>query len=266
MGKKKKHLSPSSITQYLKCSAQYMFKNLIGPKPPTIALLYGKSVDSALNTNLEQKINSREDLSEDEIKDAFVTEWDSNKDTTRFFNTDKPDELRETGIKSVGLWRNEVAENIQPVSVQEKLAIEFEDFNYDILQFADVITEDKTIIDNKTAGRSVSVNKLSKELIVPHDHRLQLTMYDIGYQANHKEQADSLGLDYLIKTKTPKFQSVRWKPNEEDRSYIVNLMKVVANCVDKEVFMPNRNNMMCSRRFCAYWRECQEQYGGKVKK
>jgi len=265
MGKKKKHLSPSSITQYLKCSAQYMFKNLIGPKPPTIALLYGKSVDSALNTNLEQKINSREDLSEDEIKDAFVTEWDSNKDTTRFFNTDKPDELRETGIKSVGLWRNEVAENIQPVSVQEKLAIEFEDFNYDILQFADVITEDDVIIDNKTAGRSVSKNKKSGRLVIPHDHRLQLTMYDLGYEVNESTKAKSLGLDYLIKTKTPKVQQSRWMPNQQDRQYVLGLMEHVANGVKKEVFIPNRNNMMCSKRFCAYWQECEKKYGGRVK-
>ena len=70
--KTKPHLSPSSITQYLKCSAQFMFRKLIGNKPPSIALLYGKSVDEAINVDMEQKILTRKNLPMDDIKDAFV--------------------------------------------------------------------------------------------------------------------------------------------------------------------------------------------------
>ena len=90
----KPHLSPSSITQYLKCSAQYMFKKKLGPKPPGIALLYGKSVDNAINVDMEQKIVTRENLPSDDVKDAFVTEYDNNKDDTFFHKDDNPDVLR----------------------------------------------------------------------------------------------------------------------------------------------------------------------------
>ena len=121
---KKPHLSPSSITQYLKCSAQFMFKKQLGPKPPGIALLYGKSVDNAINVDMEQKIVTKENLPSDDVKDAFVTEYDNNKDDTFFHRDDKPDILREVGINSVGKWADEIAEKIQPISVQEKLAIE----------------------------------------------------------------------------------------------------------------------------------------------
>tara|TARA_R100000700_G_C3178529_1_gene154301 strand:+ start:1884 stop:2696 length:813 start_codon:yes stop_codon:yes gene_type:complete len=263
--KTKPHLSPSSITQYLKCSAQFMFRKLIGNKPPSIALLYGKSVDEAINVDMEQKILTRKNLPMDDIKDAFVTEWDENKDDTEFHSNDKPDALREIGINSVGHWSDTVAQDIQPKFVQKKLAVEFDDFDFDILQFADVITEDDVIIDNKTAGRSVSKNKKSGRLVIPHDHRLQLTMYDLGYEVNESTKAKSLGLDYLIKTKTPKVQQSRWMPNQQDRQYVLGLMEHVANGVKKEVFIPNRNNMMCSKRFCAYWQECEKKYGGRVK-
>ena len=259
------HLSPSSITQYIKCSAQFMFRKTIGAKPPGIALLYGKSVDEAINVDMEQKIDSKKNLSEDDVKDAFVTEWDANKDNTEFHSVDKPKDLREIGINSVGEWSNTIAKTIQPKAVQQKLPIEFNDFDFNVLQYADVITDDGVIIDNKTAGRSISVSKVTEKLLIPHDHRLQLTMYDIGYEVNESSQATGLGLDYLIKTKKPKIQQARWKPNKQDRQYVLQLMETVANGVKKEVFIPNRNNMMCSKRFCAYWRECENKYGGKVK-
>ena len=263
--KAKPHLSPSSITQYLKCSAQFMFRKTIGAKPPGIALLYGKSIDEAINIDMEQKIDSRENLPTDDIKDAFVTEWDSNKNDAEFHPTDKPDSLREIGIDSVGNWSETIAKEIQPKAVQKKLAVEFDDFDFNILQFADVITEGGVIIDNKTAGRSIPVSKVTDILLIPHDHRLQLTMYDIGYEVNESVRATGLGLDYLIKNKKPKIQQARWKPNKQDRQYVLGLMEQVANGVKKEVFIPNRSNMMCSKKFCAYWRECENKYGGKVK-
>ena len=263
--KTKPHLSPSSITQYLKCSAQFMFRKTVGAKPPGIALLYGKSIDEAINIDMNQKIESRENLPTNDIKDAFVTEWDNNKNAAEFHPTDKPDALREIGIDSVGNWSETIAKEIQPKAVQKKLAIQFDDFDFDILQFADVITESGVIIDNKTAGRSVSVSKISNKLLVPHDHRLQLTMYDIGYEANESIKPTGLGLDYLIKNKKPKDQQARWKPNKQDRQYVLGLIEHVANGVKKEVFIPNRNNMMCSKKFCGYWQECEKKYGGRVK-
>ena len=125
-----------------------------------------------------------------------------------------------------------------PKAVQKKLAVEFDDFDFNILQFADVITEGGVIIDNKTAGRSISVSKVSNKLLIPHDHRLQLTMYDIGYEVNESVKATGLGLDYLIKNKKPKIQQARWKPNKQDRRYVLGLMEHVANGVKKEVFIP----------------------------
>ena len=260
---KKPHLSPSSITQYLKCSAQYMFKKQLGPKPPGIALLYGKSVDNAINVDMEQKIITRKNLPSDDVKDAFVTEYDNNKDETLFHKNDNPDVLREVGINSVGKWADEIAEKIQPISVQEKLAIEFDDFNYDILQFADVITEDKTIIDNKTAGRSVP--QKDGEFKISNDHMLQLTMYGIGYKENHNEEVNELGLDYLIKNKNPKIQQVRWKPNNADKKYALSLIENVAKGIDNETYIPNRSSFMCSKKVCAFWSECEKNFGGKVR-
>ena len=58
----KKHLSPSQIKMYIRCSAQWMFRYREGFKmKPGIALLYGISADVAFNLNYGQKIDSHED-------------------------------------------------------------------------------------------------------------------------------------------------------------------------------------------------------------
>ena len=262
----KPHLSPSTINQYLRCSSQVLFKKTVGPKPPGMALLYGKSTDEAINVDMEQKITTKKDLGSDELKDAFVDSWDKNKTDTEFHTNDKPDELREIGIKAIGRWTDEIAPTIQPKSVQEQLPIQFPGFEYDILQYSDVITVDNKTIDNKTARTSVTTNKESGLLLVPPEHRLQLTMYGLGYEAVHGEEPSSLGLDYSIKTKEPKMQRAEWTPNKNDKQLAFNLIVGVAEGLDKGVFIPNRNSMICNRRMCGWWRECEAKYGGTVKK
>ena len=258
----KKTLSPSSINQFMKCSAQYWFKKIIGPKPPTIALLYGTAVDEAINVDLEQKITTHEDLPVDDVKDAFVSKWDEGKQETLFFDNDKPEELREVGINSVGHWLKETAPTVQPMSIQEKLEAKIDGSDYELFQFADVITTDNEIIDNKTSGRSLPDKN---GVVVPHDHRVQLTMYSLGFKYNYGQEPSSLGLDYLVKNKSPKVQRARWKPNGDDSKLVLSLINRVAKGIDKEVFIPNRAHFMCSKRFCAFWRECQQEFGGKVK-
>ena len=93
----------------------------------------------------------------------------------------------------------------------------------------------------------------------------QLTMYGIGYKINYNEDIKELGLDYLIKNKSPKIQQVRWKPNNTDKKYTLGLIKNVANGIDNETYIPNRSHFMCSKKFCAYWKECEKNFGGKVK-
>jgi len=250
------HLSPSSIGQYMKCSAQYFYKRTIGPKPPTISLLYGSSVDDAINLDMEQKIESHEDLKPNDVMDAFVSSWDKRKEETKFFPSDKPKDLRETGIRSVENWLQDVAPTIQPSAVQEELSFEADDSK--IVQYADLITEDGTIIDNKTAGRSPGEH-------ISHDHKLQLTLYGMGYESKNVFAPRELGLDYMIKTKTPKVQRVRWTPNDSDIMLANSMVGFVKKGIEKGVFIPNRGSFLCSKRFCGYWKECQSEFGGTVK-
>ena len=205
---------------------------------------------------MEQKIETHEDLKLNDVMDAFVTSWDNRKPDTKFFPSDKPEDLREVGIRSIENCMKDIAPTIQPKAVQEELS--FETNEAKIVQYADLITEEGIIIDNKTAGRSPG-NQIS------HDHLMQLTMYGMGYESKNIFKPKELGLDYMIKTKTPKVHRVRWKPNKGNIAIANSTIGQVKKSIEKGIFIPNRGSFMCTKRFCGYWKECQREFGGTVK-
>ncbi len=269
---KKKHLSPSQMKMYLRCGTQYMFRYIEGFKQvPGVALLYGTAYDDAINFNFIQKISTHDDLPVDDVTDAFATKWDDKKDLYELddHKGTKPEDIRENGILLTKTWREEKAPTIQPVAVQEPLHIEFEDFPYDIIQYADLIDDKETVIDNKTAGKSPPKKTRDDGTIyfIPgsFDDQLQLIMYALGYQIEHGHLPKKLALDYGVKLKKPKLVTAEIAPTQTDQDFIVNLIGQIASGIRKQHFMPNRGHMLCSKKYCGFWEMCQKNYGGKVK-
>ncbi len=238
---------------------------------PGVALLYGTSYDEAINLNFIQKISTHEDLPVDDVKDAFATTWDEKKDNYDLddHKGNAPEDIRENGINLTESWRTERAPTIQPVAVQEPLHIEFKDFPYDIIQYADLIDDKDIVRDNKTSAKSPPKKEKDDGTIfyIPNsfDDKLQLDMYALGYQVVHGELPKGLALDYGVKTKTPKQITAEFVPDKEDQRYILGLIGQIADGIKKQHFMPNRGHMLCSKKYCGFWEECQKNYGGKVK-
>jgi len=288
--KAKPHLSPSSINMMSNCEAQWNYRYKEGIiKPPGIALLRGKSTDVSISHNMEQKIESHSDLKEDEVVDAFVTEWDTEKDNTVFLPNDNPEEQREGGINSIKHYHSEMAPTIQPETVQEKFEIEFKGFDYNLLGYSDIITDSGIVIDNKTASKSpayCSCREKGKKqpnakckicrgwgydaTKISIGHLLQMTVYDLGYQLTRGKEAKSVRLDYLIKNKTPKIATVEPKITNSERTFLQKIMGITAERAtmiynEKITPTPNRASFMCSHKWCGYADICERDFGGKVK-
>ena len=122
------------------------------------------------------------------------------------------------------------------------------------------------MIDNKKAGKSPPKDK-ETGLYRPasFDDQIQLDFYDMGHEIHYGHRPKILGLDYMVKTKTPLVRSVTWAPNDADRTFILNLIGHVVNGIKKEHFMPNRGHFMCSKKYCGFWEKCEENWAGKVK-
>lgn len=256
---KKKHLSPSQMNMYLRCSAQYYFRYIEGLKlPPKSAMTFGSSVDAGLNHNFSQKIGSKKDLKVNELLDAFSTAFEIGKQTTEWEKDENPAEIKDGGVILLKKYHKEIAPKIQPIAVQEQLKIEFNDFDYDFLGYADLIDESGVIIDNKTSGKSPA--KEGEGFRVAPDHDVQLSAYALGYRLKFHKPEAGLRVDYLIRTKEPKFIQVPLLKTNADVDYLLRLIGYVVDAIQKEVFIPNRGNMLCSPRWCGYYDACKKEF------
>ena len=95
---------------------------------------------------------------------------------------------------------------------------------------ADVIDKNGTVIDMKTSSK--------KPGSISASDALQLTTY--GLLAGKRETR----LITLARTKTPSCMA--------------------AGSMQSGLYLPNRGSNLCSRKHCAFWRECQAEYGGAV--
>ncbi len=267
---KKPHISYSQMGMWSRCGVQYFYRYRKGLKvPPASALTQGISCDVAINVNYEQKIKSWEDLPQDDVKDAYVTEFDKRKQDTDWQKDEKPEDMRAHGIKIVETFRADVAPNIQPVSVQEKLWVPFEGFPVDLVGVIDVTAladkekPDGPIIirDNKTTAKSPpSTGGFANEA-----DRLQLALYSLGNRAKTGKIEAGVAVDYLVKLKEPKAVTVEDVITESDHRFALQLIGRVVDAIEKSVFVPNRTGFMCNKRHCGYHMRCVKDFGGRIR-
>ncbi len=44
-----------------------------------------------------------------------------------------------------------------------------------------------------------------------------------------------------------------------------SIYPLVQEGMQSGLYFPNRQSLLCSRRQCAFWRECQREFGGSVR-
>lgn len=257
----RKHISISQINMYLRCSMQYYYRYIQGLKvQPKSALTLGSAIDTGLNHNYLQKIETHQDLKANEVEDVFSTEFESRKVDTLWQKDEDPAEIKDNGVKMIGAYHKQIAPTVQPIAVQKEIRIEFENFDYDALMYLDLIDDTKTIIDTKTTSK-----RYKSEDTIPDDHRRQLAFYGFGYRTQNQEPESGLRLDYLHKgTGCEPFQ-IPLTYSDEDLRYCHSLLGYVANAVQQKVFIPNRSSFLCSQKWCGYWELCAKDIGGRIK-
>lgn len=73
-------------------------------------------------------------------------------------------------------------------------------------------------------------------------------------------------MDCLVKNKKPKLVEQAYTVEECDLIEVERMYPLVQQAIRAGLFLPNRSNFMCSRKYCAFWRACQREFGGKVAK
>jgi hypothetical protein len=246
-----KLLSPTQVRAFLSCSARWWFKyGLSEPEPKNSALALGSAVHRALEANFREKVTTKEDLDTLGVVALFRMAWQEQADQTEFRDDEDPTALGKVGEQLVAKYMDEAAPWIQPAAVE--LDVTGEIGGVRVRGKVDLLDEEGRVVDVKTAARKPSG-------IAP-DYAFQLATYrQITPGASGEAR-----LDTLVKTKTVQLIQQGYTVGEPDLRATEVLYPLVQEGIANGLYFPNRQSLTCSRRNCAFWRQCEREFGGTI--
>jgi hypothetical protein len=256
-------LSPSQARCFLSCQARWWFKYAVKlPDPINAKRALGNAVHRALETNFRAKLDTKEDLSSAEVVEAFESAWDAEVETAVFDEDDVVDELAGTGRGLVTKFMDEAAEKIAPAAIERR--VEGEIAGVKVCGYIDLLDTFGRVIDLKTAAKKPGEDVDSAYAFQIATYR-QLPIVPIETDGPFTPQTNGQATVYtMVKTKKPQLIEQSYEVSLEDQIATQKLYPMVQAGIRHGLYLPNRKDMMCSRRNCNYWRECQAEYGGKV--
>jgi CRISPR/Cas system-associated exonuclease Cas4 (RecB family) len=248
MGLPKEHVSVSQINQYLRCPAQYYFKYIQDMKAPSNgAMTFGKAVHKAIEYYFKGKLEYGQEASLSEVQDVFATTI--NKSDNTEWGEEKPDAVKDEGVKTLELYMKEVAPTIQPKAIEQEIRVPFGD--YELLGYIDLIDQNDVIIDTKTTKKTPSAGMLT--------NGLQLSAYTMAHQFLTGNDPTGVRLDYIVRLKTPKIVQIESKKTSHDVNRFLGIMDRVVRNIKEANFYPNPTCMTCNPKSCSYFEICQRE-------
>ncbi|HEV3329900.1 MAG TPA: hypothetical protein VG096_02895 [Bryobacteraceae bacterium] len=147
-------------------------------------------------------------------------------------------------------YLDEACPSIEPAAVE--LPITGEIGGVGVRGYVDLLDTSGRVIELKSAARKPSE--------VSPDHRFQVATYC----ALSPQVSGEARVDTLVKTKTPQLVEMPYTVQACDLTEIERMYPLVPRAIRTGLFLPNRSNYMCSRKYCAFWRACQNEFGGEV--
>jgi len=220
-------------------------------------------VHAAIGANFEQKLDTKEDLPPAGVSAIYRHAWDlmvrgeypghnghGPELPTEFRDDEDPEQLKAQGEALALKYLDEAAPEIQPAAVE--LPVVGAIGGVRVRGYIDLLDTQGRVVDLKTAARKPSE--------IGSDYRFQLATY----RQICSEATGQARLDTLVKTKTPQLVQLTCTVDQMDVDATAKLYPVVQRGIRGQFFVPNRSHYLCSRKYCAAWRVCQTEFGGRV--
>jgi len=255
----KDHLSWSQIASFIRCPLSYYFRYVEGRIiPPPGAIILGTSSHIALETDLKQKIDSKENIPTEEVKEIMSDAWESTveKAVDNFgevnWENDKPGELKDLGISALANYHEQEAVKIQPEAdgVEKKFTQSFKNSPLTIIGSIDCVT-DINIIDWKNCKRKESVSYMNG-VVIEAPPPWQLILYSIS---NPKKE---LREDRIIRTKKPDYQIFRWLSDLTLQAHLLKTINSISLAIRTGIYYPTPDTLRINCKFCGYSKLCKE--------
>jgi len=247
----------STIGMGLRCGEQLRRRYVEGQiHPPGVAAIRGTSLHFANETNMKQKVKTREDLPVSDLQDAardMYVEKVMNegvhlpKEELPSKNDILNKGLNET-VELTALYREEVAPDIQPVEVERSFQIHIDGCEMPIGGRMDLERSGK-VDDLKTAGRKWSAGQIEKEI--------QPVMYSLAHEMITGNRPEFI-YHILVATKKPYRQIQRITVNDGHYQALRYKIQIIEKMLKHGVFPPaNPASWWCSPKWCGYWYSCK---------
>jgi len=249
-------LSISQVNTYLGCPLKYRFQYVDKIPAPwrAAALAFGGSVHAAVEWFHRERMEHRTP-SVPEVIAIFDSDWYAqNLEPLVFAEKDSNESLAEKGRAMLSLYV-EQSNGSLPKFVEERFEINLVDPSTgEILDvwlrgIIDLIEEDDTLVELKTAARTLESGGLERHL--------QLSTYALVFLLLHG-RIPNLRIDMLLKTKTPRLEHFPTSRTIEDLGWTARLIKGVADAIRAGHFYPNPS-WRCME--CEYFAPCQAWRG-----
>jgi hypothetical protein len=246
------------MLMFLRCAAQWEQRFVYGKIiPPGIAARRGSATHKGAQINHEQKITTGIDLPVSDLQDAARDHYlYLVKDEGVFIPPDRVSEKSkllgqglDAAVRLTGLYHQELAPQINPVMVEEKLEIDV-GLPVPVTGTIDVYCRDAWLPDLKTADRSKSPGEAETSL--------ELTFY-AGLVAHHVEEwPRKVSLEVLVNSSQPKLQSLESHRGPADWDNLLLRAKLMWQQVTAGLFPPcDPSSWVCSPSWCGYFGVCK---------
>ena len=246
----------SQVNAYLGCPLKYRFQYVDKIQRPwrVAAMAFGSSVHAAVEWFHKERIAGRTAGLTDILR-VFDADWYAqNLEPLVFSERESSDSLTEKGRGMLQLYV-ESANGIKPVAVEQPFELDLADpetgelLDVRLRGIIDLVEEGETLVDLKTAGRTLEQGGLERHL--------QLSTYALAYFLLN-DRIPRLRLDMLLKTTKPRLERHETTRTVEDLSWTARLIQEVALAIQTEHFYPNPS-WRCSE--CEYFAHCQRWRG-----
>ena len=243
-------LSPSQVSTFIDCQARWYYSRIAKlPEPATAAQAFGKAIHHVCRLILAARMDpdwqAKSALTAGEIGDCF-------RSTLKIELQEVEDiagaaDMLDEGLRIMAMFAGQIGPQLEPTGLEMWCAGEIGGVK--VRGCADVLTADQ-VIDLKTSKANPHAISAS--------YQLQLITYCM------LSARRSARLVTMARTKVPSWNQHTLTLTPAHTQYAATMYSMAAEGMQSGLYLPNRGSNLCSRRNCAFWGECQKEYGGIV--
>ncbi|MFQ5503439.1 MAG: PD-(D/E)XK nuclease family protein [Planctomycetota bacterium] len=274
-------MSASKTEGWFRCQFQWFLIRVLGwRRPPAVMMAAGRSLDSVAESYYGIKIDLGTDLTESETLEAWREAWERESGEVEDWSrsTDTKDDMTDKGVLVVSRWREKIATQILPTTQKLwfELLLDKGDQEWTLNGEVDLLHQPlkeqhrKPIAaDTKLSGKRYSAKQAYSSLQPP--------IYALALEHSPDVESDPSRFQFHVgilynpntkRTSSDPAQIVTRMVSPEERvgvlARVAMARRQIKHAFETGDFLPNRLSQTCSRRYCAFWEECEKRFGPRV--